>query len=45
MEVAIVTKEATLQKDLACVLDDLERCSLQRLYDEREEADNLDVLA
>jgi hypothetical protein len=45
VEAVVAAKEAVLLKELAAVLDKCERSSLQLMYDQRAEAENLEALA
>lgn len=45
VEAVVAAKEAVLLKELAAVVDKCERASLQLMYDQRAEAENLEALA
>jgi hypothetical protein len=45
VEAVVAAKEATLLKELAAVLDKCKRSSLQLIYEQRADAENLDALA
>lgn len=45
VEAVVAAKEAVLLKELAAVLEKCNRSSLQLMYDQRAEAENLEALA